>query len=249
MVRRTLLLAIPFGCLLASPAAKGQDAVPTEAFPPVPVEDAGAPAQPDSGAPLLPPPLPPQPPRPVPPSPGSEVVAPSRPAYPQVMWRPPAQPPWEYSSAPIKPKRRWYGGQTLIADGASLGAIFAGGAAESSELAVFGLLGMFFAAPIVHAAHGHAGKPFASLGLRVGLPIVGGFVGCAADDSDGMFGCLGGAAAGMFLGLVAASVLDASVIAYEDVPPQRAKRTPAVGVTASVVWLRDRGTLGVSGWF
>jgi hypothetical protein len=72
------------------------------------------------------------------------------------------------------------------------------------------------APPIIHLAHGRAGIAAASLGLRLGAPLGGGFLGAlAAGDCGGDFCRLGGAALGFILGMVVATTIDAAVLSYE----------------------------------
>jgi hypothetical protein len=104
--------------------------------------------------------------------------------------------------------------------------------------------------PVVHIAHENYGRAAGSLGLRVGGPILGGALGCAADDSSGMFGCLGGLALGVFLGTLTAVVVDSAALAYEKVPETAASRTPRISVTTNVALTRKGGAIvGLSGNF
>ena len=124
---------------------------------------------------------------------------------------------------------RWYGWQTLAADGASLalslGAIGVAGAGGSdsdtpSEALVWGSLGTYvLGAPVVHWVHQNTGRGFASLGLRVGGPVVLGLIGAEAEGCShqgGDFCGLVGALIGTSVGIVAAVTIDAAVFAYDD---------------------------------
>jgi hypothetical protein len=113
---------------------------------------------------------------------------------------------------PWAPRRRWYGWQTLLVDGASIGLLVLGVAADDRGAGRLGALGYFFGAPIVHWSHGHVGKGFASLGLRVGSVLV---------LSVAAFGCYGGKSAACYLGLSVVPgvvAIDSASIAREDVP-------------------------------
>lgn len=116
--------------------------------------------------------------------------------------------------APIK---HWYGWQTLIADGASLIVVPLGAAAAGSpEVAAGAFIGGYLlAAPIIHFAHGRPGIGAASLGLRLGMPLLGLAAGALADDCGGGDFCAVGPAIGMALGMLGAVALDASLLAYE----------------------------------
>ena len=160
---------------------------------------------------------------------------------------------------------RWYGYQTLATDGAALafGGLSAGTDGRTPR-EIFGTLalGSYLAgAPIVHLSNGHPLKALASLGLRAAAPVgaglVGGIIGAAAATNDGFLGNLGGTIEGMAIGVmvgaVAASALDAAVIARDTVPnepppPAAATLSPTINVT------RDqnnaaRTTFGVVGVF
>jgi hypothetical protein len=127
----------------------------------------------------------------------------------------PAGPFVDAGPPPVVMESRWYGWQTLLADVAAVAAASAGGEAG---LGVYALGG-----PIVHWSHGNTGRGFGSLALRTGAPIVLGaaFVAGCDPDEDAEFGCLGAALAGVGLGMVTAIVLDASVLARDEVPVER----------------------------
>jgi hypothetical protein len=125
------------------------------------------------------------------------------------------------SPEPVAMETRWYGWQTLIADGGALGLGIA-----SRQPAVF-LIGYLAAPPIIHWSHGKVGAGFASLGLRVGAPLVGGLTGymidvstskpCGSDEWLCLRG-LGGLLIGTFVGYVGAVAVDAAVLTRERVP-------------------------------
>ncbi|HEU4407671.1 MAG TPA: hypothetical protein VFS43_20570 [Polyangiaceae bacterium] len=179
------------------------------------------------------------------------VVPPLRPA-------PPPPPP-----APAE--RRWYGWQTLAADGASIALIAVGSSSDASGLAVVGSLGLFLASPSVHWAHGHLGKGFASLGLRAGptaLLGVGLVVVDQGDQPSAGRNVAGGILIGLgALGALAAPVADSLALAREEVPASARGAKPAgpapgagaapVSLTwAPRVWGRPGGAvLGVGGTF
>lgn len=126
--------------------------------------------------------------------------------------------------APTGPvHEQWYGWQTLLVDlaGLAVGLIELGGNSDGSPL--FG--GVYFlGGPIVHFAHGHVGRGFGSLVLRLLMPLPGVLVGAAAS-----LGCaergdepctnapivIGGG-----LGMLGAIIINAAVLAYEDVPDE-----------------------------
>jgi hypothetical protein len=157
--------------------------------------------------------------------------------------------------------RVWYGWQTLTTDGASLAALGLAAVSDSNGaqqlFAIASLTGFSLGAPIVHAAHGHWGIAGADFAMRVGGTLLGaltGFgVGAAAGScsGSGCFGELNDAADGMVvgaaLGLVAASAIDAAVLAHETV------RSPAsdsaFSFRPSVKVLKGGASAGVGGTF
>jgi len=110
----------------------------------------------------------------------------------------------------------WYGWQTLIADGASLVVVpIIAGSTESEALAFVALGGYLLAPPIIHAAHGRWGITFASLGLRIGLPVVAALVGAAVDQDCRDF--CAGPVVGLIAGIGGAVTLDAALLSDEKV--------------------------------
>jgi hypothetical protein len=77
------------------------------------------------------------------------------------------------------PTTRWYGYQTLSTDGVALGfgalALTAGSHDKYLVVTSLGLYGL--GAPIIHFAHGHVGKGFGDLGMRVGMMALGAVIG------------------------------------------------------------------------
>jgi hypothetical protein len=122
----------------------------------------------------------------------------------------------------FKPKRRWYGWQTLIADGLTGAAILAGldrSDRTGDSIAVVGLIAFSLGTPIIHWAHGHVTKGAVSLAIRGGCA---GALGLGTLNSGGAVSpllLLGG------LGLIAAIPIDAAIFAREDVPPRTATQT------------------------
>lgn len=235
------------------------------------------------GAPLPPPPpapagaappataaTTPLPPAPAPPSAQSAPPSAQSAPPPAAQSVPPPQPYAPYGQAPFAPgyppppppqppqtESRWYGWQTLIADGASLAAFGAGVAGAGGSPAGLGVTGLFVGAPIIHWGHGHAGKGFGSLALRTLPPLVGVILvldGCGSGCFDGGDGKQSGQnSAEQALGVIllvawlpTAISVDAAVLAYEDVP---VRPSPAVTWTPSITPMRGGATLGASGTF
>jgi hypothetical protein len=143
-----------------------------------------------------------------------------------------APPPSAQSPEPPPKPMRWYGWQTLAADGT---AIALGALTQRWEPFAVVYLG---AAPIVHWEHEQVGRGFGSFTLRLGAPLVlgvlgfgTGFVACGARDCAGT-GALVGAGAGYVL----AVVIDAASLAYDEAPIAREKHAahPSIRLTPSV---------------
>jgi hypothetical protein len=132
----------------------------------------------------------------------------------------------------------WYGWQTLTSDGSAIalgglayGADKAGGTSITNVFWTASVATFFVGAPVIHWTHGHVGRGFGSLGLRVGLPLgaflAGALIGnaaCGDSDSDNsLVGCpVGVGAFAALAGLVAATIVDAAVLAREPVTPPAA---------------------------
>jgi hypothetical protein len=138
--------------------------------------------------------------------------------------------------APPAAEKESYSMHVVVADLASLGMVFSGfPPLQSAAVASY-----VFASPVIHLVHGHPGRAAGSLGLRLLLPFGAALGGAALencrDSGDLDFCGLGGALAGGLVGLVAASVIDATLLAGADggnaqAPPERA---PALFKVASV---------------
>lgn len=180
---------------------------------------------------------------PPPPAPTPPLVPPPAPAWPA--------PRLSWSGAPAPdgrrgdpPERRWYGGEVLATDAASL-TLGAGGAAVPA-LWVPAIAGYMVGAPLVHLFEGHPGKCLGSFGLRLSpLAILAVGLAAASSPEDEQFLSDGQAAA-----LVAAAVsipivmvVDAAAIAWEDTEPSPGIRArPSIIVTDSAVAATLSGT-------
>lgn len=115
---------------------------------------------------------------------------------------------------------RWYGWQTLIADGCVIGLSAADyawvGPEEAGPLSLVAALAYWGATPIIHSEHEQAVRGGISVGLRLVLPLAGALGGLALAQNCGFYRCDGvgwGAAAGM----VSAMAIDAAFLAHEPV--------------------------------
>ena len=141
----------------------------------------------------------------------------------------------------------WYGWQTASSDAASVAVVMIGTATHASVITALGVGGTLFGAPGVHLANGRGLIGLADVGLRVALPLLGGFVGYAAagtchedPHSTSLLGnCFlhgfNEAAIGGLVGLGSAMVLDASALAYgtrEIEPPSAPRERGAPHITS-----------------
>jgi hypothetical protein len=156
------------------------------------------------------------------------------------------------ASGPGSPSEKtiWYGWQTLTTDAAALTLLLSGAVVNESnngtaEAFAYASAATFvFGGPVVHAAHENWGRAFGSLGLRVGAPIVGAFIGAALEDcSGGDFCGLSGAAVGFTAGIGTAVALDAAVLARETVREGELAVIPVVSTGKNGSWV------GLSGRF
>ena len=154
-----------------------------------------------------------------------------------------------------RPKPRWYGWQTLVADGAALAALMVGAsyAAKDSPLSGMGLGIYLLGAPTVHMVHDRAGVGLASFGMRVAAPVVGAAIGVGMADCDssredrGWCGMNEGAV-GLLIGAGAAIAIDAAVLARKPAPERRRIAT-APRLAPAIALTPERRALVLSGTF
>jgi hypothetical protein len=156
------------------------------------------------------------------------------------------------SLPPAEPFRPWYGWQPMILDGVALGSLAAAGLAgldEDSLLLVVVPVALVYdlGGPTVHWLHGRKRIAFASLGLRMGAPLLGvlvapAFARCGADDVEACRNRSRGW--GALAGFAVASALDAALFCWD--APTAEKRA----LWAPSLWSDGRaGGIGVSGSF
>jgi hypothetical protein len=85
------------------------------------------------------------------------------------------------------------------------------------------------------------------MGLRLGMPLAGAFLGAsAASGCSGFFCEENGAGLGVLLGMAGAIAIDAAVLAYADPKkpnPRGLSLTPLLAVTQRQAWLGVGGEL------
>jgi hypothetical protein len=191
------------------------------------------------------------------------LVAPERPARAE-----PAPPAAAALPTPsgdrTQAARRWYGWQTLVADGASFGVAVAGLRSVGGHptlgvsLASVGGAGYLFGAPAIHWAHRRPGAAGLSLSLRVGLPLV--TTGLLSGGSAGRCVARGEPEHESFChrmdqAIVVAAVLSALVASGLDAAlwgfaPAVEEPRRAFGLSPAVSWDGRRGALaGLGGAF
>lgn len=134
-------------------------------------------------------------------------------------------PPWGWAPRPA-PVTTWYGWQTLIGVLAGDALTLIGGSFNNSPMIYIGVGAHVFTGPIVHWAHGNAGKGFISLGLNLGIPTIGAL-------SSVVLGYYGLILAG--IGYLAAPTLDMALLSTETVDgPATAPKGARVLLPSSV---------------
>ena len=143
---------------------------------------------------------------------------------------------------------RGYGLETATADLAALALFTVGLTMRTRVPLVAGGALLLLGAPGVHLLHGNTGVAFSSMAVRAVLPLGAGFLGAeigagsaGSQDADkNMSSVFGGAAIGLGVGWLAASILDATWLAFEPIEPQATAWQPTLQLG------RKRTTLGVA---
>jgi hypothetical protein len=132
---------------------------------------------------------------------------------------------------------------TLGLDVATVGLFALGVKQEDGGLIELSLATYVLGAPIVHLAKGRSGRALASVGMRLALPIVGGFLGQALRttcvSSDPYYdecdeeGPSGEAAIGALVGIATAMIVDSAYLAGGDPPTPKPQPTwsPTIGAS------------------
>ena len=136
---------------------------------------------------------------------------------------------------------QWYGWQVLISDAA----VFSFAGITGDARIAYGWVG---SGAIVHWGHGNIGRGLASAALRVGLPIVGLYLGAAsASGCHGDWCGLGEVVVGGLIGMGSAELIDVALLAHDSAPTPAAARAAqrSHGVEISPVVRAGRSGLGL----
>lgn len=197
-----------------------------------------------------------------PPSDTAASAAPSAPSVPA-----PSAPPAASLRAPglspapefsVPSNKSWYGWQTWLVFGGSSLLMAASATRAVAVTTPLSLGGFTLGGPIVHWAHGNVSKGFMSLGLNIGGLALGYALGagmaCAVRCEERLFTVPGlGPVIGSGVGLLTASIIDATVLAYG--PPEPPRESARAGQRRSLALLptldigKGRASLGLAGTF
>jgi hypothetical protein len=148
-------------------------------------------------------------------------------------------------------ERHWYGGPILIADAAAFTLVVGSQLARlHTKVPIgFGLATFVLAPPVAHTLHGHWGRGLGSLGLRLGLPVLGGLalaggIGTCHQDDDSCYA--EGALLGALVGMGVAASVD-QLTAFDRHETSAKPRALIVVPTLAVG--RAGGSIGLAGLF
>jgi hypothetical protein len=169
-------------------------------------------------------------------------------------------------AAPTPPQvKTWYGGKILAADAAVVGTLILAVGTNSAPIAALGGVSYLVTPAVIHGVHGRGGLSALSVVLRIALPLTGMVIGgsmtnCHAStggEDDDAFCGFGEAIVGGVLGVIAASVVDAS-LAWEVAlntpsvvqPRPRTTAQPRISLTSpSVVPMANGASIIMGGRF
>jgi hypothetical protein len=164
---------------------------------------------------------------------------------------PPAAPP---------PREQWYGWQTLAVDGVAAAMATTALALKTGAATDFWGLGIgtyALGAPIIHVVHGRPWVGLGDLGLRLGVPFVGMFIGSqfdhhmtCVDNTDCTLSDTGMIAGGL-IGASAISVIDAAALTYEtpEAPKSHYAEASRPRIWPSVAVTPRGSRVGIAGTF
>lgn len=155
-----------------------------------------------------------------------------------------APPERDAAAVNMRPRRSWYGWQTLTADGVSLLLLGLAAEVDGDNLSALAFGSYMVGAPVVHLSHRQWVKAGGSLGVRALVPLIGAGVysaqSCPESDEERRLWCDLGRdlTTGLVVALAAvtASALDAAVFGWETHEPEPTV-CPVAGATHQSAWL------------
>jgi hypothetical protein len=130
----------------------------------------------------------------------------------------PAMPPAPSDATIAQPS---YRAQLALADAAVVGVSLLGSLSANNNAVPTLVIGTYLlGSPAIHLAHDHGSRAVASLGLRLGLPLLGAMLGagaaCGGRSSCGTDAAIAVPAIGAVAGVLAASAIDLVYLGRED---------------------------------
>jgi hypothetical protein len=172
----------------------------------------------------------------------------------------------EPARAPAPPQKgRWYGWQTLAADGAALAMLIAASNSDNGVNLTRAAFTTYLLAPaVLHSVHGNFGRGAGSIAIRAGAPLLlafgGGMLGLLIEPQRGdsispTFAM--GLALGLLTGYLGAVSFDIAVATERpaEEPPQASaqarlrRRTPALELGPTFALERGGASMGMLGRF
>ncbi len=136
-------------------------------------------------------------------------------------------------ASPREARAEWYGAGMIAVDAGSWALTIGGAAGENPAVALTGVGVGIFGSPLFHLDRKNYGRLGASIGLRLGGPLIGFAIGKGggSDDDHGGPAVLSGLGAlgGAVIGLLVAQVIDIAVIARDDGDDAPAARMVSFG--------------------
>jgi hypothetical protein len=157
-------------------------------------------------------------------------------------------PPSVLAGPPPRTELVFYGWENMLVGEACIGIAFAAAGAGADEGGIVAI-GYVIGGPIIHALNDDedGAKPWISLGINLGLPLLGGLAGAALGSSTDSIGTH--AAVGVLTGLFSAPLLDGIALGWVRKPVESEPAEGKLVVTPRLELGQGRGVAGVQGRF
>ena len=157
-------------------------------------------------------------------------------------------PPSVLAGPPPRTELVFYGWENILIGEACIGIAFASAGAGADEGGIVAI-GYVAGGPIIHALNDYenGAKPWISLGINIGLPLVGGLAGAALGSSTDSIGTH--VAVGVLTGLFSAPLLDGLALGWVRKPVESEPAEGKLVVTPRLELGRGTGVAGVQGRF